>query len=98
MWVRFLLAACYNFFVDPEVDELKELVRTNIKLSQDTNRLLHGMRRAAWWGRVFRLLWWVAILGLSGALYFYFFAPYVEKIVQFYSGAQNILENFRPSQ
>ncbi len=79
--------ACYTFFVDPQIDELKELVRRNIALSEDTNRMVHKVRRGAAWGRFFMVLWWLLIIAASGVAYYYY-QPYLLKIEQAYSNLQ----------
>ena len=84
--------------VDPEIKELKELVRNQTALIEDTNRIVHKMRSAARWSLTIQLIWWFSIVGLSSALYFVYLAPYMEQIMGLYTGAQNILENFRPGQ
>ncbi|MBI2005011.1 hypothetical protein HYS79_02525 [Patescibacteria group bacterium] len=80
--------------MDPQIEELKELVRQNITLSQETNNIVHGMRSAARWSRLFRMVWIVAILIASGAAYLYF-APYLEQIIDLYNQASGALEQLR---
>src|SRR5579859_5135657 len=92
--VRFLAGAQVHkkaailLSVDPELKELKELVRRNIALSEDTNRAVHRMRRSVVWGRLFQLVWWVAIFALSGYAYYYYLQPYVVKLEQLYEQVQ----------
>ena len=74
--------------MDPDIEEVKEMIKKSLALAQDTNRILHGMRRAARWGRFFKLLWWVAILAVSGIAYYYYLQPYVDKLVQAYTQVQ----------
>ncbi|HXK31202.1 MAG TPA: hypothetical protein VJZ94_00410 [Candidatus Paceibacterota bacterium] len=84
--------------MDAEIDELRELVQRNIKITEDTNKVVHGMRRSMRFTRVLKLLWWATLIGISSAAYLIYFQPYVVQIQQFYGNAQNILENFRPGQ
>ena len=84
--------------MDQEIEELKELVRQNTKIAEDTNKLVHSMRRSMRFTRLLRLLWWAAIIGISSAAYLIYFQPYVTQIMQLYGNAQGILENFRPGQ
>lgn len=74
--------------MDEDIEEVKELAKKNLALAQDTNRVVHKLRRAAWWGRFFQLLWWVAILVVSGAAYYYYLQPYVGKLEQAYANFQ----------
>ncbi len=83
--------------MDQEIEELKELVRQNTKVVEDTNRAVHGMRRSARWSMVFRVLWWVIILGITAATYAYF-APYLQSVLDLYSsiGSGDFFKNFTP--
>jgi hypothetical protein len=89
--------------VDEEIDELKELVRHNTKVAEETNRIVHGMQRSARWGVFFRIFWWLTIFGISSALYFYYVQPYVAEIERLYGGAKgwseqisNFFEQYSP--
>ena len=67
-----------------DIEELKELVEKNTKLAEDTNRTVHKMRRSALWGRALQLVWWAAIIGVSGAVYYIYLQPYVGQIEDLY--------------
>ena len=75
--------------MDPQIEELKELVRHVSAVSEDTNRTVHKMRRAVRWGRIATILWWLLVLAVSGAAYYYYLQPYVNKLEQFYGNAQH---------
>lgn len=64
---------------EQELEQLKELVRQNIKLSQDTNRLIHQMRRASRLKSLFWFLIFCASVGSSAYAYFYILAPRLEQ-------------------
>ena len=81
--------------MDPQIEELKQLVRQSITLSQDNNQMLHKMRSASRWGFVFRIVWWLTIVGVTGAIYYYFLGPYVEQILQIFQKAQDTLNTFQ---
>ena len=83
--------------MDPEIEELKELVRHQSTIIQDTNRVVHKLWRNIWWGRVYTLLWWAVVLGIGGTVYLYYLAPYVESLREFYGSVQGVFENFRPN-
>ena len=57
-------------------EDVSELVRRNIELTKENNRLLHSIRRAAWWGTFFKVLWMAIIIGVPVLLYYYFLQPY----------------------
>jgi len=67
-------------------EEVKQLLRQNLELTQENNKLLKKARRARTWGVIFRVLWWAIILGLPFILYFYFLESYVGDIVETYTG------------
>jgi len=76
--------------MDPEV---KELLRRNIKLSEENNAILKKMRRGAAWSSAFRLVYWIIIIGTSIAG-FYYLNPYLKSVEQTYlevkAGAQKV--------
>ena len=67
---------------DREMRELLELTREN-------NKLLHKMRRHAIIGSIMRLFYWTLILGGPIVLYYYFFKPYIDQLLEVYSGVQS---------
>ena len=81
--------------MDTDIDELKEIVRAQGKVAADTNRIVHKLHRNVLWGRIWTLLWWAAVLGIGGAAYYYYLAPYIDQIQAIYGNARGILDNFR---
>lgn len=75
--------------VDTDIDALRQEVEELKEMTADTNRQVHKMRRGARWGLFFQLVWWLAILGVTGAAYYYYVQPYVQKVEQFYESAQH---------
>ncbi len=71
-------------------EDLQELVRANIKLTQENNRMLRAMRRDVWMGRTFRVLFWLVLLVGSYMVYYVFLAPYVAQVEQIYAQMQSI--------
>ena len=67
---------------DREMRELLELTREN-------NKLLHKMRRHAIIGSIMRLFYWILILGGPIVLYYYFLQPYIDQLLEVYSGVQS---------
>jgi hypothetical protein len=78
--------------MDQEISELKELVRQSIALSQENNKMLHAMRRSARWGFLFRMVWWLTVFGVTGAVYYYYLWPYTQQILELYQNAQHALQ------
>lgn len=70
--------------MDPQIAELKELVRQNIALSQETNKIVRGMRNGARARSIFFLLLVALSIGSSVYSYYYFVAPRLTEIKNFY--------------
>jgi len=68
-------------------EERQLLIQTH-RLTEENNKLLRKMHRAALWGRVFHFLYWVVIIGLSVGAY-YFIQPYIDQLTQVYGGVKN---------
>lgn len=69
--------------------EMKEL----LELTRDNNKLLHKMRRHAIYGNIMRLFYWAIILGGPVVIYFYYLQPYLQQVLETYSGVQGSVEN-----
>ena len=70
--------------MDPQIEELKQLMRQNIALAQETNKMLRSMRNA---GRIKSLMWWVVVvlsIGVSVWSYYAFVEPRVQQIENIY--------------
>lgn len=78
--------------MDPQIEELKELVRQNIALSAETNHVVHKLRRGMWWGRLGTVIFWAVLIVAPVAAYYYYFQsyiqPYTQKIEQLYTQYQ----------
>ncbi|NBD73536.1 hypothetical protein GVX82_00650 [Patescibacteria group bacterium] len=68
--------------MSPDREErIEHLVRENIKLTKENNRLLRKLWRAQVWGTVTRLVWILILLGVPIVVYLYFLKPFVEGLV-----------------
>jgi hypothetical protein len=56
--------------------EMKHLLEKNSKLLEENQVLLKKMHRSAVWGMWIRIIWYVMLVGLPFALYFYILEPY----------------------
>ncbi len=65
-----------------------QIVRETHKLAKENNRLIRAMRRDAFFGLIFKLIFWAIILGLPVILYFYFLQPYIDQVVNVYGEVQ----------
>ncbi len=69
-------------------EERQLLIQTH-RMVEENNALLRKMHRSALVGRIFSILYWVIIIGLSvGA--FYFIQPYVNQIQGLYGGLKGM--------
>ncbi len=70
-----------------KLDEILELTKEN-------NRILHALRSAQRRASMFRLLYWLVVIGLGfGA--FYYIQPYLEQIMGVYAGAQSSIDSIQ---
>jgi len=78
--------------VEP-TNDLKDLIRENIRITEDNNRLLRKIVSANRWARIFKVLYWVVIIGSMIGIYYYV-QPVLIDLLDAYkgllSGAQNI--------
>jgi len=71
-----------------EIDELRNEVEELKEITADTNRLVHGLRRSQRWHTLFQIIWWLTILGITGATYYYYVQPYVAQVMDAYGNAK----------
>jgi hypothetical protein len=57
-------------------DEERKMLEKVLQISEQTNRVVRRMRREVIFGRIFHLLYWVIILGVAYAGYYYI-KPYL---------------------
>ncbi len=61
---------------------------------EENNRILVRMRRVQRNSQLFRLFYWLVIVGLTlGA--FYYIEPYLKQLTQIYSGIQDTQQNIQ---
>ena len=67
--------------MDPNTNQI---LRDILEKTEDSNKLLHKMHRAAVWGRVFRFFYWIVIIGVAVGSYYYL-SPYLETLIDAYN-------------
>jgi hypothetical protein len=72
--------------------EERELLTRSIKLSEENNRMLRGMRRGARFSSFMRLLYWAIIIGVAAWTYYYI-QPYLDAIINGYTEMQKGIES-----
>lgn len=90
-----------------EINEQK--LQEILALTKENNRMLHKMRRNAFWGGILKLIIWAALIGLPIWLYFTYLFPIMESMMETFeqvqgtganaqaqfSELQNLLDRFR---
>ncbi|OGI80701.1 hypothetical protein A3D43_02375 [Candidatus Nomurabacteria bacterium RIFCSPHIGHO2_02_FULL_41_52] len=77
--------------MDPES---KKLLEATFKLAEENNGMLRSLHRSMRLSRIMSFLYWAFIIGSAIGAY-YFIQPYLEQLVGVYSGAGDMLNNFR---
>ncbi|MFC1614941.1 hypothetical protein ACFL22_00040 [Patescibacteria group bacterium] len=72
--------------IDPE---LRRMVEENLELSHENNKLLHKLHHTVIWGRVFRVLYWIVIIGATMGAY-YFVQPLIDSFQGLLGGLENV--------
>lgn len=67
----------------------EELIKENLKLTKENNKLLRKMRRGAFIGGIFKLIWIAALIGVPVYLYVNFLAPVLDQVI---GAAQTVQE------
>jgi len=68
--------------------EEKKLLQENLRLSRETNEIVHKVWGAQKWARFFRILYWVFIIAaVTGA--FYYIQPYFQGVLDIYGDASS---------
>ena len=70
--------------IEYEGDKLEEILR----LTRENNRMLHGMRRNAFLGSIFKVVMWVAFVIIPLWLYMQYVAPMMAGMMQTYEQIQ----------
>jgi hypothetical protein len=66
---------------DPKLEDI-------YRLTLDTNRQVHKMRRGILWGRFFTVAWWIIVVAVSGYTYYVYAQPYVDRLLHVYAQVQ----------
>ncbi len=65
----------------------KEFFDRLMTLTEENNRMLKRIRRAAFWTGISRIVYWIILIGISvGA--FYYLQPYLEQLFSTYKTIQ----------
>ncbi len=67
--------------------EERDLLNKVLKIAEENNKILHGIRRSARFSSFLRIIYWIIILGSAFGTY-YFIQPYIDILVKNYNGMQ----------
>lgn len=71
-------------------EETKKILEENLEISRQSLKILKGIRRANRLNMVFKILYWLVILGIMAGVY-YFAEPYIKSAINTIQEVQQIL-------
>ncbi|MEK7642261.1 MAG: hypothetical protein AAB392_00480 [Patescibacteria group bacterium] len=74
-------------------EEEKSILKKTLELAQENNKMLHSIRRQMVWGRIFRIVYWVLIIGAAIGIYYYI-DPYINEAISVYGNIKGDLRSF----
>ena len=74
-------------------EEIKKLLVENQRLLLENNQMLHKMRRSAFLGTIFRIVWFLVILGVPVYLYFSYVKPNMDNLLGKYNALEEAAQN-----
>jgi len=69
-------------------EELKQLLKRNVEISEESLRILKKINRARIIGNVYSFLKWVIIIGVSAGAYYYL-QPYLQKLMDTFNAVNS---------
>lgn len=75
-----------------EKDE-EELLQRTYAVEKENNAMLKKLYHDMWWGRMFRMVYWLAILGAMFGAYYYI-QPYIAPFLKAYTDLSGMIETF----
>ncbi len=79
-----------------EQGEQEKLLRENLKISRDNNKLLKKLHRHLIVGRIFRIFYWTVII-VSALGLFIFLQPYLDGLLNVYESFKDFVSDPRGS-
>ncbi len=73
--------------------EEKELLKRTLELAKENNQMLHSIKRQMLWGRIFRVIYWVVIVGAAIGIYYYI-DPYINDAIDAYGSLKSNVQDF----
>jgi len=73
--------------------EEKEMLKKTLELVKENNDMLYALKHSIFWGRIFRFIYWIVILGAAVGVYYYI-EPYLDSAADAYVNVKRDLKSF----
>jgi hypothetical protein len=74
--------------------DIREMLKQNLELARENNRMLKKLIRKERWASLMRILYWLVILGVTLATYYYL-QPYIEDAIGLYDNVGERIDDLR---
>jgi len=74
--------------------EERSLLENTMALAKENNKILRSIRRSNRWSSIFRVIYWVVIIGLGLGTY-YFLQPYLMSAVNIINQGQAAIKSLQ---
>lgn len=88
-------SALYSYTKYMDEDMLEDLVKENIRLTRENNKLLKKIRRGNIFGTLFRIVLFLTIIGVPFFIYRYYVEDYVTEVKDAYSELREDITNLK---
>lgn len=72
----------------------EELLEHTYEIEKENNTMLKKLYHDMWWGRLFRTVYWIVILGAMLGAYYYT-QPYIDPIFKAYTNLSGMVESLK---
>jgi hypothetical protein len=72
----------------------EELLQHTYEVEKENNVMLKKLYHDMWWGRMFRMVYWVVVFGAMFGAYYYV-QPYIDPIFKAYSDLSGMMESVK---
>ena len=73
--------------------EEREMLKKALELSRENNKMLQSIKRSMFVGRIFRIVYWIVVIGAAIGAYYYI-EPYLDEAIGAYGSIKGDLKNF----
>jgi len=73
--------------------EEREMLKKALELSRENNKMLQSIKRSMFMGRIFRVVYWIVVIGAAIGAYYYI-EPYLDEAIGAYGSIKGDLKNF----